>query len=192
MNDACTPLVCALHAYCDSYSAPRLLNKRKMAAATARGGASPRVDIGDTEGFGPVTVLLPCYLPNEQGILRETVAHILEKIEYPATLELILCYNTPTPMLEVEEELAAMAGQVQEQGRSLRVLKVEGSPLRAHLALALTNPNPNPNPSPSPTTLTRWRGRALRRRTSTVPSSWSVLRTWSSTMRTTMPTRTHS
>ena len=170
----------------------RLLNKRKMAAATARCGASPRVDTSDTEGFGPVTVLLPCYLPNEQGILRETVAHILEKIEYPATLELILCYNTPTPMLEVEEELAAMAGQVQEQGRSLRVLKVEGSPLRAHLALALTNPNPNPNPSPSPTTLTRWRGRALRRRTSTVPSSWSVRRTWSSTMRTTMPTRTHS
>ena len=77
-----------------------------------------------------MTVLLPCYLPNEQGILRETVAHILEKIEYPATLELILCYNTPTPMLEVEEELAAMAGQVQEQGRSLRVLKVEGSPHR--------------------------------------------------------------
>ena len=38
-------------------------------------------------------------------------------------LELILCYNTPTPMLGIEEELAAMAGQVQEQGRSLRVLK---------------------------------------------------------------------
>ena len=43
-----------------------MLNKRKMAAATARGGASPRVDTADTEGFGPVTVLLPCYLPNEQ------------------------------------------------------------------------------------------------------------------------------
>ena len=43
-----------------------MLNKRKMATATARGGASPRVDTADTEGFGPVTVLLPCYLPNEQ------------------------------------------------------------------------------------------------------------------------------
>ena len=109
----------------------RLLNKRKMAAATARCGASPRVDTSDTEGFGPVTVLLPCYLPNEQGILRETVAHILEKIEYPATLELILCYNTPTPMLEVEEELAAMANP-----------RPNPSPD--------PNPNPTPNPTPNP------------------------------------------
>ena len=60
-------------------------------------------------------------------------------------LELILCYNTPTPMLGIEGELAAMAGQVQEQGRSLRVLKARPSLI----------PSPSPDsPSPGPITLT--------------------------------------
>ena len=77
-----------------------------------------------------VTVLLPCYLPNEQGILRDTIAHIIEEIDYPSPFELILCYNTPKP-LPIEEELAALDEHTYENGRTLRVLKVEGSRSKA-------------------------------------------------------------
>ena len=67
-------------------------------------------------------------------------------------LELILCYNTPTPMPGIEEELAAMAGQVQEQGRSLRVLKARPSliPSPSPDIPSPDSPSPGPSPNPSP------------------------------------------
>ena len=109
----------------------RLLNKRKLAAAMA-----PEGERRSSYTTG-VTVLLPCYLPNEQVILRGTVAHIMEKIEYPSPFELILCYNTPKP-LAIEDELAEMDGKQYENGRTLRVLKVEGSRSKAeNLNMAL-------------------------------------------------------
>ena len=80
---ACTRYACTL-CTCTPVYTPRLLNKRKMAAATARGGASPRVDTADTEGFGPVTVLLPCYLPNEQVRLYFYTHH--ERLAFVQTL----------------------------------------------------------------------------------------------------------
>ena len=63
-------------------------------------------------------------------ILRDTVAHIIEKIEYPMPFELILCYNTPKGAA-IEDELAALDGKVYENQRTLRVLKVEGSRSKA-------------------------------------------------------------
>ena len=53
---------------------------------------------------------MPCYLPNEQYILMETVEHIMQKLEYPAAFTLVLCYNTPTP-LPCEAELQALDGR---------------------------------------------------------------------------------
>ena len=104
----------------------RLLNKRKLAAEMSQDPDNER-RISVTSG---VTVLLPCYLPNEQVILRDTMAHILEKLEFPAPFELILCYNTPKA-LEIEDELAALDGHVYDNQRTLRVLKVEGSRSKA-------------------------------------------------------------
>jgi len=104
--------------------AKRLLNKRKLAAAMNPDGERR---LSHVTG---VTVLLPCYLPNEQVILRDTVQHIIEKIEYPTPFELILCYNTPKA-LAIEEELAALDGKVYDNQRTLRVLKVEGSRSKA-------------------------------------------------------------
>ena len=53
--------------------------------------------------FAPtLTVILPCYLPNEQGILEETINHLRRRLEYPIAFELLLCYNTPHAMPEVE------------------------------------------------------------------------------------------
>ena len=73
-----------------------------------------------------LTVLVPCYLPNEQPIILETIRHIIEKIEYDFPFTLIVCYNTPKPM-EFEKTLAKLDGTVFPNGRSLRVLNVKGS-----------------------------------------------------------------
>ena len=73
-----------------------------------------------------LTVLVPCYLPNEQPIILETIRHIIEKIEYDYPFTLIVCYNTPKPM-EFEKTLAKLDGTVFPNGRSLRVLHVDGS-----------------------------------------------------------------
>ena len=77
-----------------------------------------------------VTVLLPCYLPNEHEIMWSTIAHIIEKIEYEFPFTVICCYNTPSPM-PVEDILAKVDGTVYPNGRKLRVLKVEGSTSKA-------------------------------------------------------------
>jgi len=78
-----------------------------------------------------VTVLLPCYMPNEKAILPATVQHIIEKIEYPQPFDLILCYNSPKPVEPAESEWAALNGHVYENGRTLRVMKIEGSKSKA-------------------------------------------------------------
>ena len=77
-----------------------------------------------------VTVLLPCYLPNEQHILKGTVRHIMENLEYPEPFLLILCYNTPKP-LPFEAELPALESTKWPNGRTLQVMKVEGSHSKA-------------------------------------------------------------
>ena len=70
-----------------------------------------------------LTVLLPCYLPNEQFILRETIDHIMERLEYGFPFKLIVCYNTPHT-LEFEVELQALHGAKNLKGREVHVLKV--------------------------------------------------------------------
>ena len=56
-----------------------------------------------------VTVLVPCYLPNEQAIILGTVEHILKRLQYPGPFTVIVCYNTPRP-LPLEADLLALDG----------------------------------------------------------------------------------
>jgi cellulose synthase/poly-beta-1,6-N-acetylglucosamine synthase-like glycosyltransferase len=73
------------------------------------------------------SLIVAAYLPNEQQIIGQTLDYILTTIHRPAGgLEVILAYNTPTP-LPVEAELAQMALRYPE----LRLLKVEGSRSKA-------------------------------------------------------------
>ena len=81
-------------------------------------------------GKVPITVLLPCYLPNEQYILDGTIAHLMEVLEYDYPFKLIVCYNTPKP-LDYEATLAKLDGKRYPSGRTLQVLKVEGSTSKA-------------------------------------------------------------
>jgi cellulose synthase/poly-beta-1,6-N-acetylglucosamine synthase-like glycosyltransferase len=71
--------------------------------------------------------LVAAYLPNEQGIIVETLRHLLGHIERPAGgLEIILAYNTPVN-LPIEAELHQLARQYPE----LRILRVEASRSKA-------------------------------------------------------------
>ena len=78
----------------------------------------------------PLTVLLPCYLPNEHEIMDETIHHILHHLEYAYPFVLIVCYNTPTPHPK-EEELAWRDGTILANGRRLHIMRVDGSTSKA-------------------------------------------------------------
>lgn len=81
-------------------------------------------------GKTPLTVLLPCYLPNEQYILNGTITHLMEALEYDYAFTLIVCYNTPSP-LPYETTLRQLDGKTYPNGRTLKILKVEGSKSKA-------------------------------------------------------------
>jgi cellulose synthase/poly-beta-1,6-N-acetylglucosamine synthase-like glycosyltransferase len=56
-----------------------------------------------------ITVLIAAYLPNEQDLILETVAHWLTRINFGTVpYRVVLSYNTPKP-LPVEQQLAALA-----------------------------------------------------------------------------------
>ncbi len=82
------------------------------------------------------SAVIAAYLPNEADTLVETVSHFLRQ-EYAGGLQVVVAYNTPTPMA-VEVELAAMA----EAHRDLTVLKVSDSTSKAqnvNAALSVTD-----------------------------------------------------
>ena len=59
------------------------------------------------------------------------------QIEYSFPFTLIVCYNTPRQMSK-EAELARLDGKVYPNGRTLRILRVEGSTSKAqNLNMAL-------------------------------------------------------
>jgi len=84
-----------------------------------------------------LTVLLPCYMPNEQGLVEETIEHILTKLRYPRSFTLVVCYNTPHA-LPIEAKLAEMDGQAYDGAggdgtlNTLRIHKVHGSTSKSH------------------------------------------------------------
>ena len=57
----------------------------------------------------PVAVVVPCYLPNEQGIIVSTIDHILTRLVHEGPLTLYVVYNTPPGFWWLEEELLRKA-----------------------------------------------------------------------------------
>ena len=71
--------------------------------------------------------IVAAYLPNEQGIIVETIEHLLRNVQRPeAGFEVVLAYNTPDN-LPVEEELARIA----RRDPAFKPLRVEGSESKA-------------------------------------------------------------
>jgi cellulose synthase/poly-beta-1,6-N-acetylglucosamine synthase-like glycosyltransferase len=81
----------------------------------------------ETDPTPSCSLVVAAYLPNEQGIILETLNYILETIDRPAGgFELVLAYNTPID-LPIEQDLAALAERYPE----LKLLRVEGSRSKA-------------------------------------------------------------
>ena len=81
--------------------------------------------------YPAVSVLVPCYLPNEQGIIMGTIAHILRRVDYPAPLTLYIVYNSPTDLPAIEADLAALEPIHFEGGRRVCVLRASDSRSKA-------------------------------------------------------------
>jgi cellulose synthase/poly-beta-1,6-N-acetylglucosamine synthase-like glycosyltransferase/GGDEF domain-containing protein len=58
--------------------------------------------------YPPATAIIAAYLPNEAPIIEDTIQAFL-RVQYPARLQIILAYNTPRDMPEVEERLRQLA-----------------------------------------------------------------------------------
>jgi len=58
--------------------------------------------------YPPASAIIAAYLPNEAPIIEASVQAFL-RVQYPASLQVILAYNTPRHMPEIEERLRAIA-----------------------------------------------------------------------------------
>jgi len=73
-----------------------------------------------------VTILIPCYLPNEEKIIEQTVEHFLTEVIMPGPCTVLLVYNTPDYM-PFQKTLGSWDGREGSNGAVLRVMHVEGS-----------------------------------------------------------------
>ena len=58
--------------------------------------------------YAPASAIIAAYLPNEAPIIEASVEAFL-RVQYPASLQIILAYNTPRDMPEIEERLREIA-----------------------------------------------------------------------------------
>ncbi|CAI5510310.1 unnamed protein product [Closterium sp. Naga37s-1] len=71
--------------------------------------------------YPPASAIIAAYLPNEADTILETIEAFLQ-IEYPGPLQVILAYNTPRDMPEMETILAEMARQRPDRFLAYRVV----------------------------------------------------------------------
>jgi len=76
-----------------------------------------------------LAVLVPCYMPNEQVIIEETLHKLTSLTQYPGRMDVIVPYNTPKPLPEIEERLQAIS---EMGGHSFVAVNVPGSTSKAH------------------------------------------------------------
>ena len=74
---------------------------------------------------------MPCYLPNEQGIIASTVEHILTKVVHEGPLTLYVVYNTPPGYEQMERDLEALTERRFAPTRRLRVVNAPLSTSKA-------------------------------------------------------------
>lgn len=86
----------------------------------------------DTLQYEAVSVVVPCYLPNEKAIIHSTIDHICSRVAYPGDVTLHVVYNTPKPLPAEEARLLALDGTRHGAlGRAVRVHHVSGSASKA-------------------------------------------------------------
>ncbi|MBV5260359.1 glycosyltransferase family 2 protein [Synechococcus moorigangaii CMS01] len=125
-------LVLILEAVCMAlwWRFPRLRNQRGLLQALCSRKKSVSLDVVQrplASQTPKCSVIVVAYLPNEQGIILETLQKILQDLIRPAGgLEVILAYNTPY-RLPIEADLWELTAQYPE----LHLLHVENSHSKA-------------------------------------------------------------
>lgn len=80
----------------------------------------------------PITAVIPCYLPNEQFIIEETISWIMHKVESPGDFTIFVVYNTPKDLPEIEARLREMQASTDwPHGRRFKTLRVMDSKSKA-------------------------------------------------------------
>ena len=75
-----------------------------------------------------IAVLVPCYMPNEEKIIDETLEAIAGNTQYAGQMDIILPYNTPHTC-EIEAKLAKTS---ELHGHNFSAINVPGSTSKAH------------------------------------------------------------
>lgn len=77
------------------------------------------------DSYPPVSLIVPCYLPNEVTIIEATLNHVL-RLDYPGKVTVWCVYNTPDPMPEAEADLRRLAKGPMPAQRTLRIVNASG------------------------------------------------------------------
>ena len=96
-----------------------------FAILKARGSDGPN---NRAEKWPHISVMVPCFMPNEQHIIEETLERVCGVTQYDGIMDVIVPYNTPKP-LDIEKKLQKMTSL---HGRKLTCVNVEGSTSKAH------------------------------------------------------------
>ncbi|KAJ3346649.1 hypothetical protein HDU83_002809 [Entophlyctis luteolus] len=81
------------------------------------------------------TCIIAAYLPNEKGIILDTITHFLKNVEFPCAHAIVLAYNTPRD-LPVEAELQALSARSGGRFLALRVPQSTSKAENVNYALA--------------------------------------------------------
>jgi len=79
----------------------------------------------------PVAAVVPCFLPNEQSIIEDTIRHLMTELSHVDNLDVYVVYNTPYDLPAIEAKLQKMTKEAWPEGRRLFVQRVFGSTSKA-------------------------------------------------------------
>lgn len=89
-----------------------------------------------------LTICIPAYLPGEGFPLLDTIHYCLNKVQYGCGFQLVVAYNTPHAIDDLEDALWELDGRITSTNNSVRILKVAGSTSKAenvNAALKIAN-----------------------------------------------------
>jgi cellulose synthase/poly-beta-1,6-N-acetylglucosamine synthase-like glycosyltransferase len=96
-----------------AYALTAMMTLLEARAALGSHDEPPTADIQDPLQLAELptlTAIVSAYLPNEQELVAETIVHLATELRVaPGSLQIILAYNTPQDMPDVERVLASLA-----------------------------------------------------------------------------------
>jgi len=101
------------YAVAAAYALTAAMTLLEARAALGSHDEPPTADIDDVLALAELptlTAIVSAYLPNEQELVAETIVHLATELRVaPGSLQIILAYNTPQDMPDVEAVLTSLA-----------------------------------------------------------------------------------